>query len=324
MDQSLGLVATNLHVIAWADGPHDLVARSVRDGIDRSSVCEVAYCDPAYDLAILKTPIAADASALPISSSLPRKGAEVLVIGSPAGHGTEVFQNSVTRGIVSNISTLENGLQYYQLDAAVNPGNSGGPVVNDAGVVLGVVTLKLMDHEGIAFAVPGSVLARAIESAATGDRAEQAKLILLGRKLTMAVGQLQLSQLFMEVCFSRVQSSWAEALTSGKDVQTAVAHVTAELATPLDLNNANMESVKHCARRWQQSGVLPPSLTFRIASILSALDEMCSFLVRPTGSYMEFERTWRGKLTKLRTECDALERDTRAFLEDRGVGMALP
>ncbi|HEY6552748.1 MAG TPA: S1C family serine protease, partial [Vicinamibacteria bacterium] len=89
------------------------------------------------------TPLAlGDAGALAV-------GEQVVVIGSPMG-----FEFSVHGGAISNLSRTLFGLSFLQVEAKVNPGNSGGPVLNDQGQVVGVVSLKHSEAEGIGLALP--------------------------------------------------------------------------------------------------------------------------------------------------------------------------
>ena len=76
-------------------------------------------------------------------------GEPVLLVGSPEG-----LQGTVTTGVVSNIRILPGGLKVIQTDAAANPGNSGGPLLNARGQVTGVLGFKLQGAENLNFAVP--------------------------------------------------------------------------------------------------------------------------------------------------------------------------
>jgi S1-C subfamily serine protease len=82
-------------------------------------------------------------------SSSVRPGERIMVIGNALG----MLENSVTAGIVSGVRDL-GGYRMIQMDAAISPGNSGGPVVNEKGDVIGVATLKLRTGESLNFAVP--------------------------------------------------------------------------------------------------------------------------------------------------------------------------
>jgi len=81
------------------------------------------------------------------------KGQEVIAIGNPGIGGTEMLPNAVSRGMMSVVKRLDKH-EFYQLNIAVNPGNSGGPILDRDGRVLGMITAKLRDKDGIAFAIP--------------------------------------------------------------------------------------------------------------------------------------------------------------------------
>ncbi len=144
-----GYVLTNAHV-ARAAGP----LRVRLSGTD-TAPCERVGADERTDLAVLRvqTP---GLRALPFADS--RKlavGQLVVAIGNPLG-----FERSVTMGVVSalyrNLPTPEGGLfdGLIQTDAAVNPGNSGGPLLDAEGEVVGITTAMLPWAHGMAFAVP--------------------------------------------------------------------------------------------------------------------------------------------------------------------------
>ena len=105
---------------------------------------------PTFDLAVLKV-----ANASPTQTYLPlgsqnqlKPGQEVIVIGSALG----TLQNSVSRGIVSGLRR-SGGVTLVQTDAAANPGNSGGPMLDKNGRVVGVTTAGYREAQGVNFAV---------------------------------------------------------------------------------------------------------------------------------------------------------------------------
>lgn len=159
-----GLVVTNYHVIADAlGGPRRLgpgtpstpaVTARFEDGRVLSAVILVA--DSVEDLAILRLQPGADERfvAVPLGESASLAvGQEVFAIGNPFG-----LNHSVSRGIISALDRTEvlrnRKLPLVQLDASVNLGNSGGPLFDLSGSLIGIVTLRRQDAEGIAFAVP--------------------------------------------------------------------------------------------------------------------------------------------------------------------------
>ena len=105
---------------------------------------------PAYDIAVLKiSPPAANQTVIPMGSAdVLRAGQEVFTIGSALG----TLQNSVTRGIVSGVRRSGN-VRLVQNDAAANPGNSGGPLLDRSGTAIGITTMGYRNQQGLNFAV---------------------------------------------------------------------------------------------------------------------------------------------------------------------------
>jgi regulator of sirC expression with transglutaminase-like and TPR domain len=141
-----GLIATNLHVIGEARP----ISVQTADG-KSLSVQAIHASDRALDLAILKV----DSENLPpltISNEKPAAGEPVVVMGNPQG-----LKHSVVTGVVSGVREID-GRNMLQLAIPVEPGNSGGPVVDLQGRVLGVVTMKSAVTENLGFAVAASDL----------------------------------------------------------------------------------------------------------------------------------------------------------------------
>jgi serine protease Do len=151
-----GLVVTNHHVIRGASE----VRVHLGDG-DVTYDAEVKGIDPATDLALLQVEGASDLKYLALGDSDDvRVGDWVMAIGNPMN-----LENTVTVGVVSakgrqiNISQETASFEsFIQTDAAINFGNSGGPLVNLAGEVVGINTAINFGAENIGFAVPVDIL----------------------------------------------------------------------------------------------------------------------------------------------------------------------
>jgi S1-C subfamily serine protease len=142
-----GFVLTAAHVISGS-------AATVRLRDGRELPATVIRSDRRLDIALLRVavPQGVTLSCLPMKLGPVAVGSDAYAIGAPA---RRELSFSVARGIVSGIRLLD-GVQYLQTDAAVNRGNSGGPLVNASGEAVGIVSTKLVGAtvEGIAFGVP--------------------------------------------------------------------------------------------------------------------------------------------------------------------------
>jgi S1-C subfamily serine protease len=135
---------TNVHVVGRSSSV--TVRRASGDVVP----ARVEATAPQVDIAVLKLSVMDKAQptlALGSTGNV-RIGQEVFAIGSALG----VLQNTLTRGIVSGIRQTPNAT-LVQTDAAVNPGNSGGPLLDQAGRVVGIVTMGFTERQGLNFAV---------------------------------------------------------------------------------------------------------------------------------------------------------------------------
>ncbi|HEY7512651.1 MAG TPA: serine protease [Vicinamibacteria bacterium] len=137
-------VVTNAHVVCPGAS-----ALRVRAADGRETDGAVEKVEEALDLAVVRAPGLAG-QPLPLGDAGGLKaGQRLTIVGSPVGMDFTVHQASV-----SNVDRRELGVALIQIDGQVNPGNSGGPLIDAQGRVVGVVTLKRQDADGIALAVP--------------------------------------------------------------------------------------------------------------------------------------------------------------------------
>ena len=147
--RSDGVILTNAHVVEGASE----VGVTLPDG--RSFSGKVLGADPISDVAVVKVA----AAGLPVAplgdSAKVRPGEWAIAIGNPLG-----LDNTVTAGIISAVQRTNavgegQRVPYLQTDAAVNPGNSGGPLINERGQVIGINTaIRQAPGAGLSFAIP--------------------------------------------------------------------------------------------------------------------------------------------------------------------------
>jgi len=137
-------VMTNAHVVC---PPGDTMHVVLSSG--ESLPADTVRKDDRLDLALVHV-IGVRGEPIPLGDAgVLKAGDRVVMVGSPVG-----MEFTYHEGVVSNPSRPVLGLSYIQVDARVNPGNSGGPLVDDHGRVVGVVSLKRADAEGIGLALP--------------------------------------------------------------------------------------------------------------------------------------------------------------------------
>jgi serine protease Do len=192
-----GFIVTNAHVVAGARHVEIVLPLPRATAAERRSIVKppgrtveatIAGLDRETDLAVLKS----ETTGLPAlrfaDSDELRQGQIVFAFGSPLG-----LQNSVTMGVVSAIGRQrapDDPMVYLQTDAPINPGSSGGPLVDTDGRVVGINTFILSQsggNEGLGFAAPSNVVRNVYEQIRTYGRVRRGRIGVLPQTITPAL-----------------------------------------------------------------------------------------------------------------------------------------
>lgn len=147
-------IVTNYHVVS---GSQSVQVAFIEGKNTSTHTATVVAVDADNDLALLRLSEPSKAKSLEFSDDVGLSaGAEVFTIGSP-GAGTTILTQAVSHGIMSNPERLIGKQKYIQTDMVISPGNSGGPLMDLAGKVVGVVLAKITQQENIGFAIPSSL-----------------------------------------------------------------------------------------------------------------------------------------------------------------------
>ncbi len=142
-----GLIMTNMHVVSGGDKEFIITGDNGLQDFGK-----VIYVDSKLDYALIQSKSRSKVRSLPLCfANYPRPGQKVIALGSPKG-----IAGTVTEGIVSSVreptEAMEDITPYYvtliQTDAAISPGNSGGPLVNNKGEVVGINTWSFTGERG--------------------------------------------------------------------------------------------------------------------------------------------------------------------------------
>jgi serine protease Do len=155
---SAGVIATNEHVVR---DNREVVVEGER--LPRQ-LAQVIFTDSRLDIALIEAPPLEGAAEVELApAGALKEGDPVIAVGHPFG-----LRYTATQGIASNTRHEQNDLFYIQHDAALNPGNSGGPLADAEGRIVGINTFVIRNGNSIGFSLPAAYLEEAVAAFRTG------------------------------------------------------------------------------------------------------------------------------------------------------------
>jgi S1-C subfamily serine protease len=154
-----GWIVTNRHVIDMATRIRVLINKN---GLFKEYECKQLSYDYENDLALIRIDYFTN-KPICISSVLEEIGNKVYALGYPK-ENLMGRQLKITDGIINSTSGIIGNQDFYQFSAPIQPGNSGGPLLNNKGNLCGVVTSKLKDGEMVSYAIKSGLLKRVVKN----------------------------------------------------------------------------------------------------------------------------------------------------------------
>ena len=287
-----GILVTNKHVISGELSRHLKIHFPSAVPSRRGPFgAKLLYEDPEHDLAFLS--IDSTLPPLDLATSYEfRRGQEVLVIGSPGVTDKLVLENAICRGIMSTQVSIE-GKKYYQIGIATNPGNSGGPVLDSDGRVIGVVTLKASEREGLGFSIPIECLHSALGTISRITEQDidlfrsqhRAKVVFLYVGVTGA---------FYKTGMGMYVKAMRESILAGSSAETGLNSIRSEVESKLTLlDEVFVDDLRKELAAISTDNNLPEDTRQRFVDLWTNYLEMKSYVQSPRGSYISYMKKFR-------------------------------
>lgn len=303
------ILATNRHVIDGELTRHMTIHfPSAPDEKRGPYAAEVLYIDDTIDFALLKV----DAPLPPLNCAEAytfRRGQEILVIGNPGISKDVVLQNAVSRGVMST-QTVIDGQQYNQLGVSINSGNSGGPVLDQSGAVIGVVTLKASEQEGLGFSIPIQAVNATLRKANALSDQEIANTQSMHRA-RVVYKYVNASGLVYKLGMAAYTEAMATAIDSGLSASTGLTAVRSKIESQIAAyDEVLIGDLKKELSSISTDPNIPDSTRQRTVDFWTNYLELKSYVENPRGSYSSY----RAKYSELSDAHDRLAESVKLLL----------
>jgi len=192
---SSGIIVTNFHVI---DGANSIIVRGINTDFNKTYKAKTLLSDKNNDLALIQIDdysfVSLETIPYTIKTGLSEVGENIFVLGYPlrASMGDEI---KLTNGIISSRTGYQGDITSYQISAPIQPGNSGGPIFDKQGNLIGIINAKLIGAENASYAVKASYLTNLIDLLPSPPKLQMVNS-LSGKSLTQ---QVELAKRFVYI-----------------------------------------------------------------------------------------------------------------------------
>lgn len=283
------ILATNAHVVGF-EFFDDLQATfpCAEDGKKGPYDLKLLYYDETRDLAFVK--VNAPIPPLKIAPGYTfKRGQEVIAIGNPGLDFEVILKSAISRGVMSSEIKLEDQ-NYFQLGIAVNPGNSGGPAINNEGLVVGMVTRKSFFQEGVALCIPAAEIEEAARKIPSLSESE-IRAFQTGHKLRVTFhGLAALCQRYGFEIF-RYTNLLDDAEKKGISMEEALRNVSSDMQVGIEERGELVFDHVKIAMSWINSDrSLPNNVRTQFADLWKNLNALKTHLEFPQGTPTEFKQ----------------------------------
>lgn len=291
-----GILATNAHVVDDVlDHQLKIYFPSSKEGGKTPHGARILYFEPKRDLALL----AVEPKVPPLRLAKEfefKSGMNITVIGCP-GVGEKQLENAVNTGNLSTKTEVDKQ-PFYQLGISVNPGNSGGPVFDKNGQVIGVVTLKA-SQEGISYCIPWADLKDRLDKIEQDDPARTAALARSSHQMNVVLSRSfaasRLYMLYMGIIAGAMQGR------SPQDGFALARNVIDSKFGNLDQQMLNSE-IRGIAARLPSDPNLPADVRQKYTVAWNLCEEMRGMVEKPAGNAAHYFTKAREFSTKMKNE----------------------
>jgi S1-C subfamily serine protease len=300
------LVATNAHVILQEREKELRVC--FPDAPSRFLTARILLEDPRRDLALLAVSTTVPPLEIEPAYRL-RQGQEVTVIGNPGLSDTIVLKNAVCRGVMSTNAVI-NGQNFFQLSIAINSGNSGGPVMDSSGKVIGVIAAKAVQLEGMAFCIPAADLLRCIAKAES--RSTDRGLVSVTHSARFVAAWLDMVGKAYVVVLDQALTSMDRALAQRLDPTLGITQVRQKVSGPLrELEGILSNDLQPEMDRVHKDARIAPSIRNGLVEVWKNCQAMRTLIDSPEGT----TKSYRARAARLRDRHGSLADRLRDDLE---------